>query len=254
VTTTFDFRALFEHASDGMLVVDSTLRVTQANSAFAALVGVPIDELLGRSVRALLDAEDLAMNPLHTEAVRQHGSAAAMRRFRSYGTLRDIEVVTHASTPAAGTQVKIFLPHRPMSTTPPAAGPGPRSAPTAPAGVSGRVLLVEDEPRVRAQARRLLERCGYSVIEAADGADGEAQFRTHRESVDVVVTDVVMPNLGGLEMVERLRAIAARVPIVFVSGFTAEDRDLPLDARTAFVPKPYSIGALCEAIQMVVAS
>ena len=115
------------------------------------------------------------------------------------------------------------------------------------------MLLVEDEPRVRAQARRLLERCGYVVIEAAEGAEGERQFRQHSGDVDVIVTDVVMPVLGGVEMVARLRAEAPEVPVVFVSGFTAEDRDLPLDDRTAFVPKPYTIATLCDAIAGVVA-
>jgi two-component system cell cycle sensor histidine kinase/response regulator CckA len=121
-------------------------------------------------------------------------------------------------------------------------------------GSAGRVLLVEDEPRVRAQARRLLERCGYSVDEAADGAEGERVFRARGGEVDVVVTDVVMPVLGGVEMVARLRAERPDVSVVFVSGFTAEDRALPLDERTAFVPKPYTIAALCEAIAATRAS
>jgi CheY-like chemotaxis protein len=62
----------------------------------------------------------------------------------------------------------------------------------------------------------------------------------------------MMPVLGGVEMVARLRAVAPEVPVVFVSGFTAEDRDLPLDARTAFVAKPYTIAMLNGAIATVV--
>jgi hypothetical protein len=54
-----------------------------------------------------------------------------------------------------------------------------------------------------------------------------------------------------VEMVSRLRALAPDVPVVFVSGFTAEDRDLPLDERTAFVPKPYTMATLCGAIDSV---
>jgi two-component system cell cycle sensor histidine kinase/response regulator CckA len=116
----------------------------------------------------------------------------------------------------------------------------------------GLVLLVEDEPRVRSQARRLLQRSGYAVIEAADGAEGARLFDERRDAVTVVVTDVVMPMVGGVEMVARLRTTAPTLPVVFVSGYTAEDEDLPLDDRTAFLTKPYTIAALCEAIGAVV--
>jgi two-component system, cell cycle sensor histidine kinase and response regulator CckA len=67
------------------------------------------------------------------------------------------------------------------------------------------------------------------------------------------VTDVVMPEMGGVEMVSRLRMRAPSVPVVFVSGFTAEDRDLPLDRRTVFVAKPYTMALLCGAIAAVMA-
>jgi two-component system cell cycle sensor histidine kinase/response regulator CckA len=71
--------------------------------------------------------------------------------------------------------------------------------------------------------------------------------------VDVVVTDVVMPGVGGVELVSRLRRRDPDVAVVFVSGFTAENRQLPLNDRTLFVPKPYSAASLCEAIETVVA-
>ena len=113
------------------------------------------------------------------------------------------------------------------------------------------MLLVEDEPRVRAQARRLLERCGFVVFEAANGVEGEREVAEYRATVDVIVTDVVMPGVGGVEMVSRIRARVPEIPVVFVSGYTAEDRDLPLDQRTAFVPKPSTMGTLCGAIDSV---
>ena len=116
------------------------------------------------------------------------------------------------------------------------------------------VLLVEDEPRVRSQARRLLQRSGYEVIEASDGAEGRRVFAERQGEVKVVVTDVVMPMIGGVEMVSTLRAIQPQLPVVFVSGYTAEDQDLPLDDRTAFLTKPYTIDSLCDAIATVVPS
>jgi two-component system, cell cycle sensor histidine kinase and response regulator CckA len=116
----------------------------------------------------------------------------------------------------------------------------------------GLVLLVEDEPRVRSQARRLLQRSGYAVVEASDGVEGARLFEERRGKITVVVTDVVMPIVGGVEMVARLREQDPLLPVVFVSGYTAEDQDLPLDAHTVFLTKPYTIAALCDAIGSVV--
>ena len=154
-----------------------------------------------------------------------------------------------ASEPGSGTRVTVLLPGGDGSGTPPA--PPIRVEQPATVRGAGAVLLVEDEPRVRAQARRLLERCGFVVFEAADGAEGERQFDEYRALLDIIVTDVVMPGVGGVEMVSRIRSRFPDVPVVFVSGYAAEDRDLPLDARTVFVPKPYSMGTLCGAIDGV---
>jgi two-component system cell cycle sensor histidine kinase/response regulator CckA len=151
------------------------------------------------------------------------------------------------SAPGAGTHVRIHLPR------------GDASTPMAPASTRteesrGLVLLVEDEPRVRSQARRLLQRSGYEVVEASDGAEGKRIFAERQSDIDVVVTDVVMPMVGGVEMVATLRAVQPALPVVFVSGYTAEEQDLPLDERTAFLTKPYTIDALCDAIAAVVPS
>ncbi len=148
------------------------------------------------------------------------------------------------SAPGVGTRVRIHLPRGGV-----AAGALP-----AVEECSGRglVLLVEDEPRVRSQARRLLLRAGYDVLEAADGAQGSRIFDERRSDISVVVTDVVMPMIGGVEMVSTLRASRPELPVVFVSGYTAEDQDLPIDGRTVFLTKPYTIDALCDAIGSVV--
>ena len=151
------------------------------------------------------------------------------------------------SAPGAGTNVRIHLPRGDASALAIPATPRVEES-------RGLVLLVEDEPRVRSQARRLLQRSGYEVIEASDGAEGKRVFAERQSDVKVVVTDVVMPMIGGVEMVSTLRAIQPQLPVVFVSGYTAEDQDLPLDDRTAFLTKPYTIDSLCDAIAAVVPS
>src|SRR5204863_8078444 len=116
------------------------------------------------------------------------------------------------STPGAGTRVRIDFPR----------GEGARAAVPALDHASSRgvVSLVEDGPRVRTQARRLLQRAGYEVLEASDGAQGSRIFGERRADVTVVVTDVVMPFAGGIEMVSSLRAVNPSLPVVFVSGYT----------------------------------
>jgi two-component system cell cycle sensor histidine kinase/response regulator CckA len=153
-----------------------------------------------------------------------------------------------ASEQGAGTRVTVLLPSGGATVRP---VPPPRVAQNVVVQGAGTVLLVEDEPRVRAQARRLLERCGFQILEAADGTEGERCFDEHSAEVEAIVTDVVMPGMGGVEMVSRIRARAPEARVVFVSGFTAEDRDLPLDQHTAFVPKPYTMAMLCAAIDSV---
>jgi PAS domain S-box-containing protein len=190
-----------------------------------------------------------AFEPFFTTTGPNEGSGLGLATV--YGIVRQSAgAVTISSAPEAGTRVTVLL-RRVHGDVHTSAGSAPQR-PTLTSGGAGTVLLVEDEPRVRTQARRLLERCGYTVIEAADGLEGERQFHAANGAMDAVVTDVVMPGLGGVEMVARLRAVAPDIPVVYVSGFTAEDRDLALDARTAFVPKPYSIATLCEAIAAVV--
>ena len=82
-----------------------------------------------------------------------------------------------------------------------------------------RVLLVEDDNAVRSLARRLLQDQGHTVIDARTGEEGLVRWReaiSRGETIDVVVTDIVMPDMGGRELVTRLRAINPRLPVVYV--------------------------------------
>ncbi len=165
-----------------------------------------------------------------------------------YGIVRQSGgAISLHSAPGAGTHVRIHLPRGdPSAAATPHVAPEQESR--------GVVLLVEDEPRVRAQARRLLQRSGYRVIEASDGAEGKRLFAERQGDIAVVVTDVVMPIVSGVDMVATMRAAQPGLPVVFVSGYTAEEQGLPLDERTAFLTKPYTIESLCDAIAAVVPS
>ena len=158
--------------------------------------------------------------------------------------------ITLESSPGKGTCVTMYLPR--------SHGRAPTvelrsSAEHRAVGGRGRVLLVEDDARVRSQAHRLLERCGFVVTDAGDGREGFERFRAANGAFDVIVSDVMMPRLNGVEMMAEIRRFSAKAPVVFVSGYTASDRELPLDEQTLFVAKPYSIDALCTAMDSLIA-
>lgn len=79
-----------------------------------------------------------------------------------------------------------------------------------------RVLVIDDDPLVRATLRAILDGAGYEVVLASDGLDGLAEFR--RQRADLVITDIVMPDMEGIETIRQLRAQKPPVPILAISG------------------------------------
>ena len=157
--------------------------------------------------------------------------------------------VTIDSAPQQGTTVSVYLP---PSEGPPAApdppvplAPSPRTAPAT-------ILLVEDEPAVRTMAARMLERAGYTVLSASTPLEACAIFEAEPHRVSVLVTDIVMPEMHGPVLAERLLARRPGLPVVFVSGYTDAMPDTAPDGRrVAFLPKPFSAAALVTAVQGV---
>ena len=114
-----------------------------------------------------------------------------------------------------------------------------------------RVLVVEDEPSVREMTTRLLERAGCSVVAVASGAEAIAILASLADPIDVVVTDVIMPGMTGLELAERVMERDPRVGLVLLSGYTAETLDVHEIVRrgAVFLAKPASTRQLVEAVQ-----
>ncbi len=124
-------------------------------------------------------------------------------------------------------------------------------APAAPPGGSETVLLVEDEAVVRETATRLLERHGYRVVAARHGGDALLAWAERGASVDVVVTDLRMPAVGGPALVARLRADRPDLPVVVVSGYAGgeDDAERALLAGAAFLAKPFTAEALLGGVR-----
>ena len=114
---------------------------------------------------------------------------------------------------------------------------------------SGRVLVVEDEDMVRAVAERALVRQGYVVETASDGEEALALFADGK-GYDLIVSDVVMPNLDGPAMARQLRAKYGNVKILFMSGYAEEQlrQSINLD-NVSFLPKPFSVQQIAEAVR-----
>jgi two-component system cell cycle sensor histidine kinase/response regulator CckA len=116
---------------------------------------------------------------------------------------------------------------------------------------SGRVLLVEDEDVVRSFAVRALKRQGYEVLEASDGVEALEVMEKHNDKVDIVVSDVVMPEMDGPTLLKELRKKNPQLKIIFVSGYPHEAFETSLDKNEqfAFLPKPFSLPQLAAKVK-----
>jgi CheY-like chemotaxis protein len=139
------------------------------------------------------------------------------------------------SEPGHGTTFKVYLPEADATET---GAPAPRVA-SATDG-SETILLVEDDDSVRELVRLVLDESGYRVLTARSAADALAQCSAHRDSIDLLLTDMVMPQGGGRELAERVHKLLPAVRVIFMSGYT-EDTALEAGALppgALFIQKP----------------
>ena len=119
---------------------------------------------------------------------------------------------------------------------------------------SGTILLAEDDPHVRGLAAQVLGQAGYTVIEAADGEQALRAFKAAPGSFDLLLTDVVMPGLGGAELAEHVGAARPDLPVMFMSGFV-DDReagDYINDRNAEFLQKPWQVADLLAAVGHII--
>jgi CheY-like chemotaxis protein len=110
---------------------------------------------------------------------------------------------------------------------------------------------VEDEEAVRKMAARLLQRRGYRMLVAENGKEALRLAEAHPGEIDLLLTDMTMPRLNGLDLARRMAELLPGLPIVFMSGYT--ESPVPAgrigDSPTAFVHKPFSLDALVQAVR-----
>jgi two-component system cell cycle sensor histidine kinase/response regulator CckA len=115
------------------------------------------------------------------------------------------------------------------------------------------ILLVDDDPIVRAVASRLLRRSEYEVVEASNGLEALRILRERDQGVDLLLTDIVMPGLNGWDLGELVRVEFPAVPILFMSGFADDEvvRARSQLSESNFLPKPFGFESLTRAVQNV---
>jgi two-component system cell cycle sensor histidine kinase/response regulator CckA len=156
--------------------------------------------------------------------------------------------VAVSSTPAQGSTFRVYLARVEAGVLAPASPPRAE-----PLGGSETVLLVEDEAGVRNLACRALQRFGYHVLEAADGEAALQLARGTTGPIDLLLTDVVMPEMGGRELALYLSRERPATRVVYTSGYTdtAVLHDEIRDAIVAFLPKPYTPEELAQKVREV---
>ena len=160
--------------------------------------------------------------------------------------------ITVDSEPGKGTAFNIYLPRRKVDAV--EAAPV-EAAPAAARDVTGQdtILLVEDEEAVRSFAARALRMRGYQVLEAGGGEEALEIVKEQSGSIDLIITDVVMPNMDGPTMVRNVKALHPDLPVIFMSGY-AEEAFRKNDQSSEdihFLPKPFGLKQLAAKVKEV---
>lgn len=168
----------------------------------------------------------------------------------TYGIVKQSDgYIDVASRPGAGTCADVYLPR---AQPEPAAQPA-RAGARAGAGAGGTVLLVEDEEGVRDLLVHALERRGYRVLVAESGEQALDICSRHRGRIDLLVSDLVMPGMSGLQTYERARQVHPEAKVIFMSGYSQEATP-GLCGSYPFLGKPFSISTLVQRVGEVLAS
>ena len=150
------------------------------------------------------------------------------------------------SRPGQGTTVEVYVPvaERPARTTPVPAG---ADMP----GGNETILLAEDEEGVRRSASRILRRFGYRVLLAADGEEALDLYRQHRTEIHLVISDVVMPRMGGTQLYQEIHRDPDPPKFILTSGYAARDvvDRAVLERAGPLLQKPWNVDDLLRCVR-----
>jgi CheY-like chemotaxis protein len=182
---------------------------------------------------------------------KETGKGTGLGLAQVFGIVRQHEGHIDVETaPNEGTTFRIYLPIRDIDVE--TAPPNPRTR--VPKGRGETVLLVEDEVGVRDAIQQVLTSLKYEVITASDGDEALSVCRSPARAVDMVVTDLVMPEMGGRQLLRELQSIRPDLPVMAITGYALEGDDLNALLDAGFVDvifKPLDIERLVQSVRHV---
>jgi two-component system cell cycle sensor histidine kinase/response regulator CckA len=245
--------------SGGGTVRIRTARVSQAEArglgwAEAPAEGAALIEVSDNGPGMAPEIAAKVFEPFFT--TKAVGEGTGMGLATVYGIVEQADGhITLESAPGEGATFRIFLP----THTPPAQSAEQLAAAKAPAARpaardlsgAGKILFVEDEDAVRGVAARLLRARGYEVIEAADGEEALVLAEENAGTIDMLISDVIMPGMDGPSLLKKARQYLGTAPVMFISGYAeAEFSDLlEGESGVSFLPKPIDIKTLAERVK-----
>ena len=190
-----------------------------------------------------------AFEPFYT--TKESGQGTGLGLSTVYAIIKQYQgAIRLRSEPGEGTEIDIILPRVRHDEQMMLDLPRQSNLAQLPTGVE-TILLVEDEEGVRRMASRMITSLGYTLVTASDGEEGVRVAEAHEGHIDLIVTDVVMPNLSGPEMIDRLRLSLGHIPNLYVSGFTMDKlkEHGADDSEMQLIRKPYDRETLARRIR-----
>jgi signal transduction histidine kinase/ActR/RegA family two-component response regulator len=193
------------------------------------------------------DIKPRIFDPFFTTKPQGQGTGLGLAMV--YGFVRQSGgAVTVESEPGRGSVFTLFLP-RGTAVSPRATADKPVAPQTR---GSGTILIAEDERPIRRLVATVLQQAGYETLEAADGQEALEIFAKHPQLISMVITDVVMPRIGGRQLAQHVRGLRRDLPLLYMTGYAEEGDALRQTAPDAFVLlKPFSPDTLLHAVASV---
>ncbi len=227
------------------VVVDDVYATSRPNLEPGCYVQLSVSDT---GVGMTADVLQRVFEPFFTTKTKDQGTGLGLAMVYGIATQAGGDVSIY-SEPGLGTTVSVLLPE---STSAPS--PSEPAADVDDLQGSGQlILVVDDEDALREVSRRVLHRAGYRVLVAASGDDALAVLEGAGGAIDLLLTDVIMPNMGGKELVETLAAQGQSVEVIFMSGYAEplSAGTLSPETRATILSKPFTAAELLKRVAAV---